>query len=463
MTMKARELYKMLRGDGTLPRSRAELRNTTAFRHISEACGLDTEGHEVRGASPQISLQDFSIRDLYENLVVNKSNGDPVGAEFVNTYFDPRMGGMMLNEAAGAMDAVDSSMFMGITGQLLVVQILQGYNAEDFIATKMVPTYSSPFEQEKWPGISLPKDPGKNVLRVAEQEPFRTVGFGEEYVQTPLTQKEGVIIPVTKEAIFFDRTGLVSERANSVGYLLGLSKEKEILGVMVGGTTDPVYFVEKRQFDSAPLTLDLFQLAGAGSGARQLAYTYPSRVYPWYNDVPSNPLVDYTSLRVAEQYFSKTVDPNTGEPIVIGRPNIFACETRKMDLAQILQAENVFKITNSGLSTSGGLMTMGPNPAKMLGTIDFKTSRQLRAQLIAQLGMTDNWTVDQVWFYGDPTQAFAYVENWPITVVQAPVNSEAEFNQDIVLRWKASRRGRMAIKEARAWQRHNHASEASGV
>ena len=37
--------------------------------------------------------------------------------------------------------------------------------------------------------------------------------------------------------------------------------------------------------------------------------------------------------------------------------------------------------------------------------------------------------------------AFAYMENWPITVVQAPANSEAEFNQDIVARFKASERG----------------------
>ena len=34
------------------------------------------------------------------------------------------------------------------------------------------------------------------------------------------------------------------------------------------------------------------------------------------------------------------------------------------------------------------------------------------------------------------------MENWPITVVQAPVNSEAEFIQDIVVRFKASERGR---------------------
>ena len=33
------------------------------------------------------------------------------------------------------------------------------------------------------------------------------------------------------------------------------------------------------------------------------------------------------------------------------------------------------------------------------------------------------------------------MENWPITVTQSPPNSEADFSQDIVVRYKASERG----------------------
>ena len=49
------------------------------------------------------------------------------------------------------------------------------------------------------------------------------------------------------------------------------------------------------------------------------------------------------------------------------------------------------------------------------------------------------------WFIGDFRKAFAYMENWPITVTQSPANSEAEFNQDIVVRFKASERGAAAV------------------
>jgi len=464
MPLKAKEIHAMLRSEGKIPRTDAELRATKTFQHISEACGLDSEGNQIPGKSAQITLGDFSIRDLVENLMVDAQTGESVGPGFVNQNLDPRHPGRTsLFEAGGAMAGVDSSLFMGITGQLLVVQVLKGYNAEEFVASGLVPTYSSPFEQEKWPGIAMPKDPGKNALRVAEGEPFRTFGFGEEYVQTPMTVKEGGIIPVTKEAIYFDRTGLITERARSIGYVLGLSKEKEILGCMIGGTTDPVYFVEKRQFDSAPVTLDLFQDAGAGSGARQLAYAYPDRPHPFVNDVPSNPLHDYTSIRLAEQYFSNSVDPNTGEPIVVGNPFVLAPHTRELDILQILTAENIWKLTQQGMTTAGAVLTAGPNVLQRIGLTAerFKLSRQLKAQLVAQLGMSAS-DADWVWFYGDVAQAFKYVENWPITVVQSPPNSEAEFNQDIVLRFKASRRGRIAIAEPRAWQRHNYLTETSG-
>ena len=53
------------------------------------------------------------------------------------------------------------------------------------------------------------------------------------------------------------------------------------------------------------------------------------------------------------------------------------------------------------------------------------------------------------WFIGDFRKAFAYMENWPITVTQAPLGSEAEFSNDVVLRFKASERGAAAVLNPR--------------
>jgi hypothetical protein len=49
------------------------------------------------------------------------------------------------------------------------------------------------------------------------------------------------------------------------------------------------------------------------------------------------------------------------------------------------------------------------------------------------------------WFIGDFRRAFAYMENWPITISVSPPGSEAEFSQDIVVRFKVSERGAAAV------------------
>lgn len=464
MAKRARKLAAELRSEGWRPGN--DIRQTQTWECLCEATGCDDDGHPIEGATADLHLGDdpdgYTIRDLFENLVVDMS-GEPVGRAFVNEYFDPRHQRMLL-ESGGAMSAVDSSAFMGVTGQLLVTQILEPYQKEEYMVRKAIPTYNSPLEQEKWIGLAAPKDPGKNMLLVQEQEPFRRFGFGEQYVQTPITRKEGGIIALTKEAIFFDRTGQIVQQATEIGDLLAFREEQETIGVVIGGTTDPVYYTEKRQEDSAPLTLDLFQQASAGSGARQLSYAFSSRLYPWINDIPDNPLNDYRSLRLGDQYFARTVDPNRGRPIVIGAPFVLAPYTRRMDYMQVMQAANIWKMTQSGLSTSGGLATISPNPLNTIGMSAEKTmfSRLLEAELQAQLSLTQDQS-ELVWFYGDLARAFKYVVNWPLSVVAAPTNSQAEFEQDIVMQWKASKRGRAAIAEPRAWQRHNFLTQGSAL
>jgi hypothetical protein len=464
MARSAKNLLKELKSEGWAPGK--DITQTETFAHLSEACGCDTEGHAIEGAKRELHLGDdadgFRIRDLYENLVVTRSTGEPVGRTFINDYMDPQHPRHIMEEG-GAISAVDSTAFAGITGQLMVTQVLEPFQREEFMARKMMPTYASPLVQEKWIGLATPKDPGKNALRVAEGEPFKMFGFGEEYVQTPPTRKYGGIIGLTKEAVFFDRTGQITDRAQDIGYLMALYEEKEALGVMIGGTTDPTYFIEKRQFDSAPVNIDLFQ-AATGSTSTQLYTAYNSRPYPFVNEVPNNPLNDYKAIEAGDKYFTNTVDPNTGEPIVVGKPFVFVSHTQRVRALQIFQAENIAKITQAGLTTIGSVATISPNVLSQIGMTyaNVVTSRQLKAQMVAQLGLTLA-QADDVWFYGDPTEAFRWVQNWPVAVIQAPSNSEAEFNQDIIMRWKASAQGRAAIRNPRVWQRNNYATEASSI
>ena len=96
---------------------------------------------------------------------------------------------------------------------------------------------------------------------------------------------------------------------------------------------------------------------------------------------------------------------------------------------RILQATEVH-------STAGSETTVGLSP---LDAYAIASSRLLGARMAS----------DTTWYLGNPRKAFAYMQNWPVTVVQAPNNGEAEFTHDIVVRFKASERGAAATIEPR--------------
>jgi hypothetical protein len=165
MTIKYRELKRRYELDGP--------KRTTA--HLSEAL-----------AQQQLRPEDFSIRDLAEALV-------PDGHEWVRSL-DPRSSsGVALLEAG---EGVDVTAFLNITGQVIYSKIMEAYTHEAFVVSKLVDTIPTRFDGEKIPGIA--------GLSGADNEvhpgmPYPSLGFGEDFIETPSTTKRGFIVPVTKE------------------------------------------------------------------------------------------------------------------------------------------------------------------------------------------------------------------------------------------------------------------------
>ena len=83
---------------------------------------------------------------------------------------------------------------------------------------RLIPTVPTTLNGERIPGVALPRDPGEDFVEAEEMDDLHYVGFSEEYVQTPATTKRQLGIAITKEAIFFDRTGLVLDRASLRGH-----------------------------------------------------------------------------------------------------------------------------------------------------------------------------------------------------------------------------------------------------
>jgi hypothetical protein len=347
-------------------------------------------------AEKQLRPEDFSLRDLAEGLI-------PDGHHWVR-MLDPRSAGSTsLLEAA---DGVDVTAFLNVAGQVIYSKILESYTQEAFVVSKLVDTVPTRLDGEKIPGAT---SIGDEATEIQPGMPYPQVGFGEDYIETPSTTKHGLIVPVTKEAVFFDRTNLVLSRAAEVGEILGLNKEKRLIDLVIGQTNN-------------------YKLKGT-------AYDTYQSASPWINTVSSNELVDWTNVDVAEQLFADILDPNTGEPVLVEPSAALVMPAYRH------AAYRVFKATEIAYAESGAATaTTSANP---LSHYTVAHSRLAYRRVIASgeaAADAKKW-----WLLGDFKKAFAYMENWPITVTQSPLGSEADFSQDILIRFKASERGAAAV------------------
>jgi hypothetical protein len=344
--------------------------------------------------------EDFSLRDLAEGLV-------PDGGEWVRSM-DPRSGGGVNLLEAG--EAVDATAFLNVASQIVYSKIMQAYTQEAFAISNLVETIPTRLDGEKIPGIG---GLAAQDAVVHPGMPYPSLGFGEDYIETPSTTKRGYIVPVTKEAIFFDRTHLVLSRAAEVGELLGLNKEKRLLDLVIGAT-------------------NTYKWLGT-------AYDTYQASAPWKNVLAGNELVDWTSVDAAEQLFADMLDPNTGEPVLLQANTVLVMPAYRHAAHRVFNALEVrFNATNSDSTT------LAANPLSDYRVVESRLAYRRALATGEAAADAKKW-----WFLGDFRKAFAYMENWPITVTQSAQNSEADFSQDIVVRFKASERGAAAVLNPR--------------
>lgn len=354
----------------------------------------------------KIKAEEFSLRELAETFI---------GPEWVKAL-QPSQGGELVSFLE-AGEAVSVTTFSNITGQIIYNQLIEAYQQAGMIGMDLVRVVPTRLSGERIAGISQVKEEGQDIH---EGMPYPSASVGEDYIDTPVTTKRGMIIPITREAIFFDRTGLILDRARTIGERLGMEREAKILRTILGVDNSHVW--------------------------RGTSYNTYQTSTPWNNDVQAaaNALTDWTSIDTILNKFTETVDPDTGRPIVIGGMQLLVMPSKLMTARRIVNATEIREGTSS-LAT----VTISANPVS--GIMGVYSSAVARQELVTSgVSAADAATY---WFLGDFKRAFMWMENWPLTVVQAPSNSEAEFTQDIVTRFKASYRGVTAVKQPRAVQR----------
>lgn len=386
-------------------------RETNSVRRLAEAIRRNPRDTESRQAfnrlaesvrRGEIDRRDLSLRNAFVSLVEG-------GSELIHG-FDPRRGGSrtMLREAG-----VHTGLFANISGQIVYSEVMDAYQNPQFIGPRLARTVPTQFDGEKIPGITAIGDVAESI---GEGKAYPIAGVSESWIETPSTIKRGLIIPITKEAIFFDRTGQLLDRCRRVAEAIAINKEKRLIDLAVGATS------AYRRNGSA-----LIATYGDNSGTHN-----------WDNLAASNTLVDWTDIDVARQLFDGITDPDTGEPIILDPNQLLVPTSLTQTAAYILNATEVRTLTASSTIT-----TIGPSP-NPYPKLEVLYNQWVTARLTAGSIATTTW------YIGDFMRAFAYMENWPITTSEAPSNSHEEFHYDIVQQFKVSERGAAAVVEPRA-------------
>lgn len=240
-----------------------------------------------------------------------------------------------------------------------------------------------------------------------------------------------MIIPVTKEAIFFDRTAQILNIAAGIGEWLGVRREKEIADTIIDNPRGT-------------------STGGMGNRLdwRGTQYATYDTGTNWTNS-HANALANYADIEAAEKLLDDMLDPFTGEPVVIGGRRTMLCVPANWYTATSLSAA-------TELRDGTNPVTIRPNPYRGL---DIQKSKYLYRRIIN--GGNAGTAVSaanaaQYWYWGDFSRAFKWMEHWPLTVAQQGAGSGWDFSRDIVTSYKASYYGTARTAQPRAVVRNTN-------
>lgn len=353
--------------------------------------------------------ENFSLRALAEAFIPNWATA---------LLPDPS------NVLAGAEAAVDSTAFSNISQQLMYSSVLEGWReADKGLADRLCSTMDSKFSGEKIPGIAEIKD---EAFDVPEGASYPESGVSEHYLETPPTTKRGIAISITKEAVFFDRTGLLIQRAQAVGNRLAMDKLKRILRVVIGAVNN-------------------YKLDGVATNTYLTSGAYT-------ND-QSNELVDFRDIDESRVLFTRNVHPDTGNPLDASDfVDMLVSPFKEWTARRILSGTE----TRVGDGATSTPVTISENPARSLG-LNLIVSALLPVLVNTDLSVTTAANAnDKYWIAGNFKRAFLYIQNWPLMVEQAPPGAGNNWLRDILVQFKAGERGVAFCQEPRFVQRNKN-------
>jgi hypothetical protein len=331
------------------------------------------------------------------------------GRDYLATHVMERA----LTEAEGA---VSTSAFLNITGQIVYSMVLDKYQNTANVFTPLIPEVQTAFlDGEKAAGVT---QIGDEVQVRNESDPYQLAGVGEDWIFTPVLKDRGMVVPVTWEAIFADRTGQLQERCSAVGEWGGINREKRAINCVIDEN----------------VTAHRYNWRGTVIAS----YGDNSGTHTWDNLAASNGLTDWQNVNTVEQLFNEMLDPYTSEPIDIEPVHLVVTKQLEQTARRIVR-QGTIQWTTPGYATSGNVSHHhGDNPYG--SKYEVVTSKR-----IAPLQATDT-----SWFLGDIGKYAKYMQAEKPTVMQAPPNAPEEFHRRIVSQYRFNERGAYVCVQPRA-------------
>lgn len=351
--------------------------------------------------SGKIKKDDISLRELAQSLI-----GDD-WSDHLRTY--ARRGAENPYDLKESVDAVDSSAFTAITGQLLVDAVKEKYELATKVTDAMfrtLPVTNGNLGTHVVPYLS---DTVDDPASVQQGQVYPATSFQGQYVTLAAPEKFGRVCNVTFEAIFSDLTGQILDSAASVGKRVGLWVEKKRLRIALGLDNNYV-------FNGSALNTYLT------SGA-------------YINSLTNFALTDWTSIDTLEQLFNGMLDPVLNEPIDIEGAQLLTMPKLKYTAKRIL---NATEVRHGDHDATNAVVTVSNSPLD--GGYSLMASKHARRQLRTYGASTfdTDAKADSLVLFGDFKKAFYWRQVFPMQTVQAPPQNPMEYLQDVVYSVKAN-------------------------
>jgi len=295
-------------------------------------------------------------------------------------------------------ESLDSTAFPKATAALIHKKVMDGYQMINTIGDQLVTVVPSSLKQETIVGFNAAEGP-KQVL---EGMPYEDSSISEKYV-TITNRKFGRLISVTEEAIMFDQTGQLLQRAYKIGQKAAYYREKEIVECVIDANTTSYY---PSGSATALYASGNGNLISSGGGVMNVAALEAVKLLI---NAQTDSNGDYVLI-------------NDGAMILLVPPDL------EVDAWEMLKATTVTGV--SGATSADGV----PGSLNYFGGPNFFAGKY-------RILSSPFCSTSTAWYLGDFKEDFWWTEVYPIQIQQKN-SDEDKFHRDVVAHYKVRYFGR---------------------